>query len=402
MNRRQFLLAGGGLLFAGLTHAAWKYLPDSGLVHPCKLGNVSDWQAYPQYGQIWQDIDAKRVWDTHVHLVGVGDSSAETWFNPDMERWWHPQLKLQKAFYMNATCAISGQVDTSTHQLAEQLPAGVKLMLFAFDWHRDGAGNILKEHSIFHVSDNHAASIAQRYPDRFEWVASIHPYRPDAIDALEQAYAQGAKAVKWLPSGMGIDPASAKCDDFYRSIARLGMPIISHTGRESAVPGGDQSFGNPLKMRRALDQGVKVILAHCASDGKDEDTDHGGRLVRSFDLFARMMEQADYQSLLYGDISATTLINHAWVLPALIERQHWHTRLVNGSDYPLPGIMPLTNINTLIAKGWLDESHKPFLLSIKNHHPLLYDFALKRLIRINHQSFAKQVFETSRVFESVA
>ncbi|MDP8566298.1 amidohydrolase family protein [Methylophilus aquaticus] len=320
-----------------------------------------------------------------------------------MDEWLHPQLKLQKNFYMNATCADPSRIDESSvarmDALTQAMPAGMKLMLFAFDWHRDTQGNILKQHSIFHISNQYAATIAQRMPERYEWVASIHPFRPDAVDALDHAYALGAKAIKWLPSGMGIDPASAKCDAFYKKVAQLGMPIISHTGQESAVPGGEQAFGNPLRMRRALDHGATVVLAHCASDGMDQDLDHGGRQVRSFELFKRLMDTPDYQPLLYGDISATTLINHAWVLPELIQRQDWHTRLIHGSDYPLPGIMPLTNVNTLVAHGWLDETHKPFLMALKNHHPLLYDFALKRLIAIHGQSFSTAVFETRHIFE---
>jgi uncharacterized protein len=396
-------MVGGGLMFAGLAKAAWKYIPDSGLTNPCAESFPVSLRDDPTWQIVWKDIRPDQVWDTHVHLVGVGDASSEVWFNPAMDEWLHPQLKLQKAFYMNATCAVPGRIDETAvsrmTELAQSLPTGMKLMLFAFDWHRDGQGNIRKEKSIFHISDKYAATVAQQLPDRFEWVASIHPFRPDAVDALEQAHAQGAKAIKWLPSGMGIDPASSKCDAFYQKAAALGMPIISHTGKESAVPGGDQAYGNPLRMRRALDHGVKVILAHCASDGKDEDLDHGGRSVQSFDLFTRLMDTPDYQQTLYGDISATTLINHAWVLPELIKRQDWHSRLVNGSDYPLPGIMPLTNVNTLIANGWLNESHKPFLLALKKHHPLLYDFALKRLLNINGQGFLPMVFETRHIFE---
>lgn len=405
MNRRQFMLIGGGLFFAGLTQAGRKYWPDSGVQNPCLNGVPAHLMQHPTWQAIWQDIRPDQVWDAHVHLIGVGDGSEQTWFNPAMDQWLHPQLKLQKAFYMNATCATPDRIDQSSVQrmstLASELPKGMKLMLFAFDWHRDQQGSVLHQHSIFHISNQYAASIAHRDPERFEWVASIHPYRPDAIDELETSYAQGAKAIKWLPSGMGIDPASKQCDAFYRKAAQLKLPIISHTGKESAVPGGDQAFGNPLRMRRALDQGVKVVLAHCASDGMDADTDHGGREVRSFDLFTRLMDTADYQHLLYGDISATTLINHAWVLPTLLERQDWHTRLIQGSDYPLPGIMPLTNLNTLVANDWLDEAHRPFLQALKQHNPLLYDFALKRLLRINGQQFASAVFETRRIFERV-
>lgn len=403
MNRRQFLMAAGGLAIAGVSHAAWRYWPDAGLINPCLPEMPSSLLQHPTYQQVWQGVRPDQVWDAHVHLVGVGDASDETWFNPDMDSGWHPQLKLQKAFYMNGTCADPAHIDDSTvtkmTQLISTMPAGVKLMLFAFDWYRDEAGKILKTPSIFHVSNTYAAHIASQLPERFEWVASIHPYRPDALDALDQAYETGARAIKWLPSGMGIDPASKKCTAFYNKLADMQLPIITHTGKESAVAGGDQTFGNPLRMRQALDQGVKVVLAHCASDGSDADLDHGGREVKSFDLFTRMMDNADYQSLLYGDISATTLINHAWVLPTLIARQDWHARLVNGSDYPLPGIMPLTNINTLITNGWLASEHQPFLLGLKQANPLLYDFALKRLLSINGQTFSANVFETRSLFE---
>ncbi|HWU67223.1 MAG TPA: amidohydrolase family protein [Methylophilus sp.] len=403
MNRRQFMMLGGAFVCGGLTQSAWKYFPDSGLTHPCEGAMPPALSEHETWKTIWQDIRPDQVWDAHVHLVGVGDGSQQTWFNPAMDEWLHPQLKMQKAFYINATCADPAHIDNSSiarmDMLAQAMPAGVKLMLFAFDWHRDAQGQVLKQDSIFHISNQYAATVARRLPERYEWVASIHPYRADAVDALEHAYAHGAKAIKWLPSGMGIDPASARCDAFYRKMAALGLPIISHTGQESAVPGGEQAFGNPLRMRRALEHGVTVVLAHCASDGMDQDLDHGGRQVRSFELFKRLMETPGYEPLLYGDISATTLINHAWVLPELIQRTHWHARLIHGSDYPLPGIMPLTNINTLIANGWLNDSHKPFLMALKNHHPLLYDFALKRLIVIDGQRFSPTVFETRHIFE---
>lgn len=403
MNRRQFLLATGGVACAGVGYAISQYWPDAGFSNPC-LASMPAWLLqHPTYQEIWQGIRADQVWDAHVHLVGVGDAGNETWFNPDMDSWWHPQLKLQKLFYMDGTCADPDRIDHSTVermlQLVTAMPAGVKLMLFAFDWHRDQAGNILQEHSIFHISNTYAANIARTAPERFEWVASVHPYRADALDVLDEVFEKGARAVKWLPSGMGIDPASGKCNAFYQKLAKLGLPIISHAGRESAVAGGEQKYGNPLRLRNALEQGVKVVLAHCASDGADEDLDRGKRLVKSFDLFARMMDTPEYDGLLFGDISAVTLINHAWVLPTLMKRQDWHARLINGSDYPLPGILPITNIDTLIAEGWLASEHRPFLLGLKQANALLYDFALKRLLAIDGHTFSPSVFETRTVFD---
>ena len=228
--------------------------------------------------------------------------------------------------------------------------------------------------------------------------ASIHPYRADAVDALTQAKAEGARAIKWLPPGMGIDPASPKCDAFYRKAADLNIPIIAHTGRENAVQGGNQNYGNPLRLRRALDQGIRVIMAHCASDGTDDDLDHGNKRINSLDLFARLMDTPDYQSLVFGEISALTLVNHAWAIKPILERTDWHSRLINGSDYPLPAIMPLINTRQLNQMGLLKSEYLPFLQELKQFHPLMYDFAVKRLIEFNGINFDNKVFATRRFF----
>ena len=45
---------------------------------------------------------------------------------------------------------------------------------------------------------------------RFEWIASVHPYRRDAVAALGQAVRNGARAVKWLPAAQGMDPDEAR------------------------------------------------------------------------------------------------------------------------------------------------------------------------------------------------
>jgi mannonate dehydratase len=274
-------------------------------------------------------------------------------------------------------------------------------MLFAFDWYHDAQGQAQPEQSIFHIPNSYAQKIAKTYPDSFEWVASIHPYRRDCVEALQQVHSQGARAIKWLPSAMGIDPLSKHCDRFYQAAAALKMPIISHTGAEKAVQGGNQDFGNPLRIRRALDAGVRVVLAHCASEGEDIDLDknNSAERVKSFSLFARLMEDSRYQKLLYGDISAITLRNHAWVIAALLQRQDWHPRLLNGSDYPLVGIVPLFNLDKLGSENLLTAEAISFLNSLHSYNPLLFDFALKRLLHSEHYQFPAKLFETRHFFE---
>lgn len=405
MNRRQFLTGASALSISGLAFAGYNFWPESGFGNPCLTGMPEALKLHPLMQQIWHGLDASQVWDTHLHITGVGDSAGSgAWFNSVMDSYLHPILYLQKRFYMDGSCTVDGHIDesyiTRLINISAEMPAGYKSMLFAFDWFRDANGKPLKDQSIFHIPNDYVARIASEHSQYFEWVTSIHPYRPDAIDALEQAKAEGARAIKWLPSGMGIDPASPKCDTFYKKAASLNIPIISHTGRESAVQGGDQAHGNPLRMRRALDQGVRVILAHCASDGDDEDLDNQGKRVKSITLFSRLMDTPDYKSLVFGEISALTLINHTWAIKPILERTDWHARLLNGSDYPLPGIFPLINTEQLSSKGLIDSEYLPFLQELKQYNPLMFDFAVKRLIRFNGVSFDKSMFETRLHFDA--
>ena len=124
------------------------------------------------------------------------------------------------------------------------------------------------------------------------------------------------------------------------------------------------------------------MLAHCASDGDDVDLDAGNdKRVKSFELFSRMMDEAQYVGMLYGEISALPLLNHAWALKPILNRPDWHSRLLNGSDYPLPGVVPLVSPASLASNGLLEEDAVPFLENLRSYNPLLFDFALKRLLR---------------------
>ena len=410
MNRRQFLFGLGVTGASSLAYAGYKFWPEQGLVNPCLSGLPDDIKSHPLMQQIWRGINASQVWDSHVHLVGTGDVArhinSAVWVNPAMDSYWHPILKLQKYFYMNGSCATNSNINTSIDKsvvqrkidLVAEMPAGFKLMLFAFDWFHDANGKPVADKSIFHIPNQYAQDVANAASQAFEWVASIHPYRKDAIDALEKSKANNARAIKWLPQGMGIDPASPKCDAFYAACARLNIPIICHTGRERAVQGGNQADANPLKLRRALDAGVRVVLAHCASDGEDIDYDNGHVKVKSFDLFLRLMGDAQYKQVLFGEISAITLINHAWAIAPLLERTNLHGRLLNGSDYPLPAILPTISLKQLVSKNLLDKSCVDFLKALRLYNPIMFDFALKRLLRFEGSTFSTNVFETKRFF----
>jgi predicted TIM-barrel fold metal-dependent hydrolase len=357
----------------------------------------------------WEGLDPARVWDAHAHLLGAGDSSSGIYVNPRMQSLASPAHYARRLFFMNGACAysIDGNVDGAyVRRLLGTLDGmrrGSKLLLFAFERAYDENGRRDDERTNFHVPDAYARQVAREHPRSFEWVASIHPYRADCVTALEQAKKDGARAVKWIPSAMGMDPASPRCDRFYEAAARLKIPIVSHAGLERAVLGGNQEYGNPLRLRRALDAGVRVVVAHCASMGQDRDLDKGpnGPMVESFALFARLMDDKRYEKSLFGDLSAMTQINRAGpALVQVIERTDWHSRLLNGSDYPLPGVMPLFSVDYLVSLGLVQESTTPVLRDIREHNPLLFDFVLKRQLRSSGKSLANSVFETRPFFES--
>ena len=357
----------------------------------------------------WQGIDPAQVWDAHAHLVGTGDAGSGVVVNPEMESLLSPAQYARRLFFLNAGCAheAPGSVDRAyverMHNLVDGLRPGAKLLLLAFDRAHDERGEVRWDRTGFYVPDTYARDTARASPRYFEWAASVHPYRADCVAALERAKGEGARAVKWLPAAMGMDPALPQCDRFYAALARLGLPLVTHAGLERAVLGSDeQNLGNPLKLRRALDAGVRVVVAHCASMGQDRDLDQGahGPFVDSFELFARLMDEPRYARLLYGDISALTQVNRAGpTLARVLEREDWHARLLNGSDYPLPGLMPIYSVEFIVSLGLLEPAAARVLSEIRQHNPLLFDFVLKRSLRRGGKGFDRRVFETRRFFE---
>jgi mannonate dehydratase len=398
-------LAGAGAL------AAWKFWPEQGFWNPCRAGLPLALARHELVKAAWDGLDAERVWDAHAHLVGVGDSPSGIYVNPKMDSLLNPAHYARRLFFLNAGCAYDppgGSADRAYVRrmlnLMGGMRRGVKLLLFAFERAYAEDGKRQDALTSIYVPDGYARELAREHPRYFEWVASIHPYRADCVTALEEAKRDGARAVKWLPGAMGMDPASPRCDRFYEAAARLKLPLITHAGLERAVLGTEtQDFGNPLRLRRALDAGVRVVVAHCASMGQDRDLDKGpnGPPVDSFLLFERLMQEKKYEKNLFGDISAMTQVNRAGpALASVVEREEWHPRLLNGSDYPLPGVMPLFSVEYLVSLGLVQETVAPVLREIRSHNPLLFDFVLKRQLRSNGKALAKSVFETRPFFEA--
>jgi predicted TIM-barrel fold metal-dependent hydrolase len=407
MKRRLFLraLGAGALGLAG----GCDFSLEDGIFNPCLPDPTPQRLLDHELVQAsWRGVDPSQLWDGHVHIAGIGDGGTGVWITPRMNSPFHPWQNLQRRFYLNASCTErEGRVDVDFVArllgCLDAFPRGAKALLLAFDFYHDEHGARREDLSSFFVPNRYAAELAQRYPDRLEWICSIHPYRHDAIDQLHWSARQGARAVKWLPSAMGMDPASPKCDPFYQALTRLNLPLLTHGGEEQAVASGAAAeFNNPLRLRRPLDQGVRVIVAHCASLGESIDTDHGphGPRRENFALFERLMNETRYESVLFGEVSALTQANRKEsVVAALIRRVEWHPRLINGSDYPLPGVIPLISLRRFVKQGFLTDPQAEVLSEIRRYNPLLFDFVLKRSLVSGGQRFMPVVFESRRLFE---
>jgi uncharacterized protein len=355
----------------------------------------------------FEGVAPDQLWDTHCHLLGSGDSGSGCYLHPSLTSGMNLIERARKRAILDAACvgAESTSIDRAYLErllaLAEGFPKGARWLLFAFEQAHDDAGAAHREHTTVHVPDRYTAQVAASHAERFAWVASIHPYRADAIAVMQQAKRDGAVAVKWLPSSMNIDPRDRRSLAFGEAAAAAGLPLIVHCGEEKAVPGaGRDDLVNPLHVRALLERGARVIVAHCASLGHALDLDKpSAPKVRAFELFARLMEERSFEGRLFGDISAVFQRNRVpEVWQALIERRHWHGRLLHGSDYPLPGLKWLTSLPKLTAAGLLAEADEKALAELREHNPLLFDFVLKRSLRWGKARLADEVFATRRHF----
>jgi predicted TIM-barrel fold metal-dependent hydrolase len=216
---------------------------------------------------------------------------------------------------------------------------------------------------------NHRKKAVRR--KRFFCAPSVSPNRPDWEVALQEVIATpAAVAVKWIPSVLHVDPRDPRHGAFYDALAAAGLPLLCHVGPEYAFPDGirNRALDGFRRLDRALDRGVRVIAAHCATPvlpllDRDETR-----------AFARFMEKANAggEVRLWADTSAlslTTRIPYVRKIRDLIP-DAW---LLNGSDFPIPvggsGHVPLVAPDMTVSE-YLEIRRTP--------NPLDRDVRIKR------------------------
>ncbi len=357
--------------------------------NPEELSSKLSQSASDLIKKAFADTDPTKLVDHHVHIAGIGTGNTQAFVNQKMRSWRHPFHRLKFKVYMSAA-GVDSEVnaDAAFVQRLSSLVANIndhgKHRILGFDKNYRSDGTINLEKTEFYVPNEYVFQIAAQHPDFFLPNISVNPYRPDALDELARWANRGARIVKWLPNAMGINPADPLCDPFYKRMRELDLILLSHGGEEKAVEAEeDQKLGNPLLLRRALEHGVKVIVAHCAGLGQNEDLEAADkRVTDNFDLFMRLMDEPRYEGLVFGEISAMTQFNRAEKLTTLLERDNLHHRLVNGSDYPLPAVNIVIRTKILAKQGYITTSERNLVNEIYHYNPLLFDFVLKRTIKL--------------------
>jgi predicted TIM-barrel fold metal-dependent hydrolase len=294
-------------------------------------------------------MDKPMVIDIHTHGAGIGAGGSGCHVAPQLRNSW------KFRFYLRAFGVTFADLERDGDMLVLQgmsarLAAAQhvhKAVVFALDGVINGQGHLDLEKTELYIPNAFIAQACREH-NNLLFGASVNPRRRDALEQLDAAVADGAVLLKWLPSIQGIDPADPALIPFYKRLVELKLLLLSHTGNEESFTRTDNRLADPERLRLPLEQGVTVIAAHCASNGRN-----GGE-----SNFGRFLSLAAAYPHLHADISALTQINRLGHLQRVLARPELHSRLHFGTDMPLPctgltspwfqvGRIPLSTIRRL-------------------------------------------------------
>ncbi len=328
----------------------------------------------------------KKVIDIHIHIGGPGDSASGCRMSPEFI--FSPAFA---AMLITLQASISDFKDerikemiVSTINSSERIDYAVLLALDGV--YKDGKYFESESHLV--VPNDYVMDIAEKN-SRVLFGASVHPYRnkKERIAETKCCINQGAVLFKWIPSSQQIDPRDDRCLPFYEILAEEGVPLLCHTGAELAVPTSDSDankLNDPRRLKKALERGVKVIAAHCATPYL------GGILPADKDYFEELMAMlmvSDKKGWnLYADLSAfctPTRIGYLKKIRRTIDKGEIDpSRFLFGSDFPIP----IIDINVFKKPGglqelleWVKNKGNP----LDNNYNILRDFGIHPSIFTN-------------------
>lgn len=344
------------------------------------------------------------VYDNHAHLCGL-DNGEELYVNPifgsNIFRRFHMNVFKRASGISHNAVSVGNEAEQSImyvgrlQSLLEKINQIVryKLVLLPMDYYYEN-GKISKEKTAIRCSDKYVYDIYSKNKELFMPAVSIHPDRHDAIDKLVEAACRGIQLVKWLPNSMNINPSNKKYEKYYDTLVKLNMKLLIHIGEEHSVNCGhlNQQLGNPMLLEYPLQLGVKIIGAHCGSEGYSVMSD--GKKIENYKLLFNLMEKHDN---LYTDISAMLAFKRAGKpLEDALDNVHLHHRFLYGSDYPVPCINAVISTKLLWLYGYITYHEHSMLNIIYTNNPLLFNLITFRTLKSkNGNKFSDEIFKKS-------
>lgn len=280
-------------------------------------------------------LPAAAITDIHCHIAGIGAGASGCFVSAALRR------NFRFGFFLNSFGVTERELllhgdgvvlERLSQRLGESRHVRSAVVL-AMDGVVGGGGELDESATELYIPNGFLGPKCRNQPNLL-FGASVNPHRADALERLDSAAADGAVLLKWLPSIQGINPADARLIPFYRRLQELKLPLLTHTGSEESFTRSDNALADPLRLRSALDEGVTVIAAHCASSGHSEGQANLERLLLLFKGYPN----------LYADISGLTQVNRLGHLARVLRHKEIHDRLLYGSDMPL--------INSFITSPW--------------------------------------------------
>ena len=301
--------------------------------------------------------------DIHVHFGAPRDKASGCYWSDEFE-------KTPAYWFMKVTSGALFRrmdIDLILKKLLKVINGAARVsrcVLLAMDQVYDANGNPRPGDTHLYVPNAYIVALSQRN-ERILFGASVHPYRDDWERELQYCIENGACLLKWIPSSQQIDPEHPRCMQLYEKLVRHKLPLLIHCGPEHAIPTSDKSYeryNNPVYLRRALERGVTVIIAHCALP-YIEILDR--RYMEDYREFYRLFEDAEkHRWHLYADLSALTTPFRSKFIPEII-RKIPPDRLLFASDYPIPP-SELSYMETRNPFRWV----RLFLKAVRIKNPL--------------------------------
>ena len=305
--------------------------------------------------------------DVHVHAVGAGDSDSGIWVSPRYRRspvWLFAKWQL-------GLLGCDGRIDRT---YAEKLAAAVRespldaAVVQGFDGFYDARGELDRRRTDFLVPNEHVARLAAEFPEILP-AASVNPLRRDWAEELAKCAELRCLYVKINPCAMGFDPGEERLRPFYRRMAELRLPLMCHIGPERALTSFGHRLADPAGLGPALEEGLVVIAAHAGTSAAVVDRHP------YFENLVRMMERHER---LYADSSAVAQPPRWHWMRRIAGNELVRSRLLHGSDYPLPPI----------ALPWGGMSWRK-CRALPRGNNIARDFAIKEAFGIGREAAAR-------------